>query len=113
MMAWINDSDRRQYRDEGYMAIRNVIPASLAVSAARSVAAFVGADLNNRDTWYGGAPALDGACRCTIRRRSGRSGSIRIYTIYTRFSRNSLRTPICWWMSIAAFSVRPSTRVSR
>jgi hypothetical protein len=57
---WVKDSDRRQFRSEGYMVIRNVVPASIAANAVREIAAFVGADLCDSATWYGGAPELDG-----------------------------------------------------
>jgi len=42
------------------MVIRNVVPASITANAVREVAAFVGADLADSATWYGGAPQLDG-----------------------------------------------------
>ncbi len=57
---WITDRDRRQFEAEGYMVIRNVVPASLTGNAVREIAAFVGADLADPATWYGGAPQLDG-----------------------------------------------------
>jgi len=42
------------------MVIRNVVPASLTRNAVRDIAAFVGADLADSATWYGGVPKLDG-----------------------------------------------------
>lgn len=42
------------------MVIRNVIPAPIATSAVREIAAFVGADLADKSTWYGGAEQMDG-----------------------------------------------------
>jgi len=42
------------------MVIRNVVPASITGNAVRAIAAFVGADLADNATWYGGAPQLDG-----------------------------------------------------
>jgi len=57
---WIKDSDRQQFHAEGYMVIRNVVPASITGNAVREIAAFVGADLADNATWYGGAPQLDG-----------------------------------------------------
>jgi len=42
------------------MVIRNVVPASITCNAVREIAAFVGADLADSATWYGGAPELDG-----------------------------------------------------
>jgi hypothetical protein len=42
------------------MAIRNVIPRSITRRAVREIAAFIGADLGDSATWYGGATALDG-----------------------------------------------------
>jgi len=42
------------------MVIRNVVPACLTANAVREIAAFVGADLSDSATWYGGAPQLDG-----------------------------------------------------
>ena len=57
---WIGDHHWRQFRTEGYLVIRNVVPRSITTNAARDVAAFVGADLADSATWYGGAPQLDG-----------------------------------------------------
>jgi ectoine hydroxylase-related dioxygenase (phytanoyl-CoA dioxygenase family) len=57
---WIKDDDRQQFHAEGYMVIRNVVPASITGNAVREIAAFVGADLVDSATWYGGAPQLDG-----------------------------------------------------
>lgn len=42
------------------MVIRNVVPASITANAVRGIATFVGADLADSRTWYGGAPQLDG-----------------------------------------------------
>ena len=42
------------------MVIRNVVPASITGTAVREIAGFVGADLADSTTWYGGAPQLDG-----------------------------------------------------
>jgi hypothetical protein len=57
---WITDHDREQFRAEGHMVIRNVVPASITRNAVREIAAFVGADLADSSTWYGGPPELDG-----------------------------------------------------
>ncbi|SPF41939.1 putative Protein involved in biosynthesis of mitomycin antibiotics/polyketide fumonisin [Candidatus Sulfopaludibacter sp. SbA4] len=57
---WIKDQDHRQFQSEGYMVIRNVVPASITDNAVREIAAFVGADLADSTTWYRGAPQLDG-----------------------------------------------------
>src|ERR1051325_4855957 len=57
---WIEESDRRQFHAEGYMVIRNVLPLSVVREAVRDIAAFVGANLADSLTWYGGAPQLDG-----------------------------------------------------
>jgi hypothetical protein len=59
-LGWIKDEDRRQFHAEGYMVIRNVVPAGIAAGAVREIAAFVGANLADSETWYGGAPQLDG-----------------------------------------------------
>jgi len=56
----IDDDDRRQFHADGYMVIRNVIPPNLIGNAVREIAAFVGADLADRTTWYGSPPVLDG-----------------------------------------------------
>src|ERR1700733_5759186 len=48
---WITDHDRHQFRAEGYMVIRNVVPAGLAGNAVREIAAFVGADLSDPSPW--------------------------------------------------------------
>jgi hypothetical protein len=42
------------------MVIRNVVPASITSNAVREITAFVGADLSDSATWYGGPPQLDG-----------------------------------------------------
>jgi hypothetical protein len=42
------------------MVIRNVVPASVTGNAVGEIAAFVGADLADSRTWYGGVPKLDG-----------------------------------------------------
>jgi len=57
---WIKDQDRQQFKDDGYMVIRNVIPPAIVANAVREIAAFLGADLADSATWYGGAPVLDG-----------------------------------------------------
>lgn len=49
---WIRDHHREQFRSDGYMVVRNVVPPSLVANAAREIAAFVGADLADRTTWY-------------------------------------------------------------
>jgi len=57
---WITHHHRLQFQTDGYMVIRNVIPRRLTTNAARDIVAFIGADLADRATWYGGAPVLDG-----------------------------------------------------
>jgi hypothetical protein len=57
---WIKDRDRKHFRDEGYMVIRNVVPQTLTANAVRDIAAFIGADLGDRTTWYGRVPHPDG-----------------------------------------------------
>ncbi|HEY6343199.1 MAG TPA: phytanoyl-CoA dioxygenase family protein [Bryobacteraceae bacterium] len=60
LLPCITHGDRRRFRAEGYMVLRNVVPAHLVRNAAREITAFVGADLDDSATWYGGAPELDG-----------------------------------------------------
>ena len=57
---WIADSDLRQFHTEGYMVIQDVISGDITASAVGDIAAFLGADLADSSTWYGGAPQLDG-----------------------------------------------------
>jgi hypothetical protein len=57
---WITDRDRQQFCAKGYMVIRKVLPASVTGNAVREIAAFVGADLADNSTWYGGPPQLNG-----------------------------------------------------
>lgn len=57
---WIGEADRRLFKSEGYMVIRRVIPARITRRAVRDIAAFVGADLGEPSTWYGGHPQNDG-----------------------------------------------------
>jgi hypothetical protein len=42
------------------MVMRNVVPTSVTSNAVREIAAFLGADLADSTTWYGGAAQLDG-----------------------------------------------------
>ncbi len=60
MRQWITEHHREQFREEGHMVIRNVVPACITRNAVREIAAFVGADLADRSTWYRSAPELDG-----------------------------------------------------
>ena len=57
---WITGQHWRQFRAEGYMVIRDVVPASLTGKAVRDIAAFVGADFADSRTWYSGEQQLDG-----------------------------------------------------
>jgi hypothetical protein len=57
---WIMDHEFQHFHAKGYMVIRSVVPASITGNAVREIAAFVGADLADSTTWYGGAPQLDG-----------------------------------------------------
>jgi hypothetical protein len=57
---WITHQDRLQFHANGYMVIRNVVPEAITSKAVREIAAFVGADMADPATWYGGAPVLDG-----------------------------------------------------
>ncbi len=57
---WIMDKDRHQFHTNGYMVIRNVLPENITGNAVREIAGFVGAELSDSSTWYGGAPQLDG-----------------------------------------------------
>jgi hypothetical protein len=57
---WIHAHDRQQFRSDGFMVIRNVISPSLIANAAREIAAFVGGDLTDSTTWYGGPMGRDG-----------------------------------------------------
>ena len=49
---WIKDKDWQQFKSDGYMVIRDVIPTRLTTKAALDIAAFVGADLRDSTTWY-------------------------------------------------------------
>jgi hypothetical protein len=42
------------------MVVKNVLPLNIVRDAVRDIAAFVGANLSESSTWYGGAPELDG-----------------------------------------------------
>lgn len=57
---WVSGPDRQQFQELGYVVIRNVVPASITRNAVREITAFLGADLADSGTWYGGAPELDG-----------------------------------------------------
>lgn len=57
---WIHDHHWRQFQADGYMVLRNVIPASLISNAAREIATFVRADPYDRATWYRGPLIPDG-----------------------------------------------------
>ena len=56
---WITGQHWRQFRAEGYMVIRDVVPASLTGTAVRDIAAFVGADFADSRTWYSGEQQLE------------------------------------------------------
>jgi len=57
---WISRLHRLHFRYNGYIVIRNVIPRELVADAVREITAFLGADMTDNATWYGGAPELDG-----------------------------------------------------
>ena len=57
---WIRDEDREHFQSHGYLPIRNVVPRHLTQNAARDIAAFVHADLDDSRTWYRNAPQNDG-----------------------------------------------------
>jgi hypothetical protein len=57
---WITDHHREQFRAEGHVVIRNVVPASITRNAVGDIAAFIGANLANSSTWYRSPPELDG-----------------------------------------------------
>lgn len=57
---WITRLHRQHFQSNGYMVIRNVIPAEVAANAVCEITSFLGADLADSTTWYGGAPVLDG-----------------------------------------------------
>jgi hypothetical protein len=57
---WITHKDRLQFHADGYLVIRNVVPETITNNAVLEVSAFMGADLSDSATWYGGAPVLDG-----------------------------------------------------
>jgi hypothetical protein len=56
----IKDKDWEQFKSDGYMVIRDVIPNGLTTKAALDIAAFVGADIRDSTTWYGGPLVNDG-----------------------------------------------------
>lgn len=57
---WISRLHRLYFRYKGYIVIRNVIPEELVANAVREITSFLGADLADNATWYGGPPELDG-----------------------------------------------------
>ncbi len=57
---WVQDEHRQLCRTDGYMVIRDVVPPELTHNAAREIAAFVGADLNDSASWYNSPAVLDG-----------------------------------------------------
>jgi hypothetical protein len=57
---WIQDHHRLQFLGDGYMVIRNVIPAKLVANAVREISAFVRADLSDGSTWHRGPLIPDG-----------------------------------------------------
>jgi hypothetical protein len=60
LTQWIKKRNRQQFHSEGFMVIRNVVPASIIGNAVREIAAFLAADLDDRATWYRNAPQNDG-----------------------------------------------------
>ena len=57
---WIKDKDWQQFKSDGYMVIRDVIPTCLTTKAALDIAAFIGADIRDSTTWYRGPIENDG-----------------------------------------------------
>jgi hypothetical protein len=57
---WITGLHTQHFQSSGYMVVRNVIPAEVAANAVHEITSFLGADLADSATWYGGAPVLDG-----------------------------------------------------
>jgi hypothetical protein len=57
---WIKNQDRQRFHSEGYMVIRNVVPACAISHAVREIAAFLRVDLDDSTTWYRSAPVNDG-----------------------------------------------------
>src|SRR6266481_2008257 len=57
---WIKEEDWQQFKSDGYMVIRDVIPICLTTEAALDIAAFVGADIRDSTTWYHGLVENDG-----------------------------------------------------
>ena len=58
--SWIKDEDWQQFKSDGYMVIRDVIPTRLTTKAALDIAAFIGADLRDSTTWYRAPVENDG-----------------------------------------------------
>ncbi len=59
-MAWISAQQRQQFATDGYTVIRGVVPQNLVAPAIRAITDFIGADLDNPNTWYGGHAVNDG-----------------------------------------------------
>ncbi len=57
---WVTEDHWRSLRREGYAVFRGVVGEGVARPAARAIADRVGADLEDRSTWYGGCPENDG-----------------------------------------------------
>ena len=57
---WIKDKDWQQFKSDGYMVVRDVIPKWLTTKAVLDIAAFVGADIRDSTTWYRGPVENDG-----------------------------------------------------
>jgi len=57
---WIKQEDQDRFHSDGYMVIRNVVPANIIANAIREITAFLRADLNDSSTWYRNAPQNDG-----------------------------------------------------
>ena len=80
---WIKDEDWQQFKSDGYMVIRDVIPRSLTTKAVLDIAAFVGADIRDSTTWYRGPIENDGMVACITPSRFGISDSIRHFIRYS------------------------------
>lgn len=50
---WFTPQHRAQLQADGYAAVRGVVPRELASRAAREIAGFVGANLDDPSSWYG------------------------------------------------------------
>ena len=59
-MKWLTEIHRKKFVADGYTVVRGVVPTELIAPAVEEIVAFIAADLDRPETWYGGNAVNDG-----------------------------------------------------